>query len=636
MLFRGFSLYLVFLLFSSFLAAADSDLLVNRLRQEIIGTRENDPARNKRLAEILERQGFKEEALVYYQRATENAPDSVSCKLALARSLGNLGKIDETIRVYEEILKIEPNNERCADEMICFLESAGKVEEAEAFHWKLVAASKDTPARLSAANRLIDFAVRHRRTDHLLNDFQTQNCFSSSAEKAIFLSQIYLQLGRKAEAYETLKEELSAALARDTPPAAILLDRLIHYAKQEEDIKNALEYSRILYRFYPTAENRHELEILENLFQDSPQKQYEYFSSHPDVFLDSLLKLLSNPQTRNEAASFAVSFLPKIPPEQLASSAEGIRFLFTNLLFPYPEKWEKATELWHTLWNHAQTHADSASLREELLRTLIGVPPQLGKIFAPELIEQFTADPESDLFWEGYWSPQGWESLWETLLQSESDALLISALERKTFDPSEQHAVQRAILTIDFHRGDFSKAWENLLSSGLLDVPKPETLYADWTLLREMENDPLPSHQETLARLYRDRLPLVAGSPEEKFILLHYRKAVLASWNALLIEEAAAPLLETLERYFELAEQADDTGNVHTIDSKTGKNSDFNIYEILNTLLDTAIELKSLGLSDKTAALYHQYGEGKKWWTDLDGQGVFYFEELKKIIEEAE
>lgn len=632
MLSRGF-FFLVFLL-APFFAAAGSDQLVDRLYREVVGEKENDPARNKRLADILERQGLREEALVYYKRAAENAPESVSCNLALARSLKDSDQIDEAILVYEKILQIAPENQRYTDEIINFLENAGRIEEAEAFYWKLITVSSDMTARLGVASRLAEFAVRNQKTDQLGDEFHSHTSFLPPSERAILRSQIDLQLGRNADARQILKEELSAELARNETPSSMLLARLVHVARQERDFENAREYSRMLYRLYPTAENRYELDISEDQFRNSPEKKQEYYVSHPEVFLDSLPQLLLNPQTRSETVSSALSLLPTITPEQLTSSIEGVVILFTEVLFPHPENWEEAASLWHTLWNKIHTFPNSSPAQEKFLGILTGIPPQLGKRFVPELTERFIADPGAPLFWNGFWSSQGWESLLGTLLQSEADTqLILHSLENRNFAPSIQ---QRAALAIDFSRGEFAKAWETFQLSGILNVPHLETLSEDWTILREMEKDPLPAHQGVLTCLYRDRLSLVAGTADEKFVLVHYRKAAFASQNPVLLKEAAMPLLEKLEHYFKLAERTGGTGNITITDPETGKDSNLNIYEILNTLLDTALELKSLGFSDEIVVFYRRYGEGKEWWTDLEGQGVYYFSELKKIIEDTE
>ncbi|MGI5830956.1 MAG: tetratricopeptide repeat protein [Thermoguttaceae bacterium] len=627
---------LFFFLFPLFLCATESGDLVHHLKQDILGRRENDPARNRRLADTLDRQGLPDDALLYYRRAVELAPESFPNRLALARALKKTGNIEESIPVYVAACELSPDNVPCARELAGLLEEMGRIEEAETVYWKLITGIPDTLSRLGVVSRLAALSERHQRTERLLSEISESSLFLTSKERALAYSQVFFQAKRFAEAQQVLEEELESEWRSGVAADPLLLARLIDIASEAEKPGDDLKYNRLRAELYPTAENRRQLEASEERFRHSFRGREASYRAEPKKFLDDLNASLLNPKTRNEAASFAIEFLPEISPEQIADSPEGVIRLFREELFPRPDRWRFAVSLWHPIRTGLRTLPDSDDLLRAFSATLIGVLPELGQNFTAELTEEFLAHPESDSFWDGYWTSDGWQSLFGTLLDSGAGTdLFLEKLTHGDFDTAAAENVKRATAAIRFRRGDFSEARHLLQSGDFLDPPRIEWLHADWALFREMENDTEPPLLEFLTRLYRDRLPLAA--PEEReFVLTCYRRVASKSRNAVLLQEAAAPLLDKLERNFALAEKTDTGGNVRMVDPTTGEERSVNIYEILNELLDAATELQGLGLSKETAAMYHRYGEGKPWWTDQEGQGVFYFEKLKKIVEESE
>ncbi len=636
-----FRIFINILFFFSLIFAVSpvvkSDDLVEQLREDVLGRDQYNPSKNKRLADLLQGQGLKEEAVFYYRRASELNPESVPFKKELAQSLIKLERIEDGIEVYKEIFESDPGDEESAVVLANLLEGAGRVEESEAVYWELISATRDVPSRLRVATRMAELAQNHRRIEVLLDSVSGQSVFSTSGERALFLSQVYASLNKISEAQQVLERELTAEESAGKEPDLFLLNRLIEMTRLTGDLDANLRYNKRRALLCPSPENLSELERAGLEYRKSFRAKEEYYRGNPGEFLDDLSQFLTDPKTKNEAVSFSIDFLPDISSEQIAGSLDGIVVLFRDILFSRQENWTLAADLWKRIRLSIRAVPEFKSPLAEFYRTLIGVPPELGKTFSREETEDFQTLLELGTVWEGYWTANGWTSLFGTMLDSVSDPEpFFSELSRIDSARVAKEDIKRADILLMFRQEKFFQARVMIQEADFLDTPHPRALSADWTLFHEMKRDPDSSTQEFLAEAYRKRIPLTAGSPDERFVLSQFRRAALASGNDEMIAMAAAPLIENLEKNFVLACQSDPTGiSTHT-DPNTGETHQVSIYEILNELLDTATELKAMGLSKETTAMYHRYGEGKDWWAKNEGQGVFFFEELKKIVEETE
>lgn len=638
MLFRRVFPFLpVLLVVSSLISFARSDTFVEQLRRDVIGKRENDPERNKRLAILLERHGLPEDAILYYRRAVELDPLSIDNKRKLARCLAKLDRTDEALEIYQTLFEINPKDHLTATNLISLLEECGRIEEAESIFLRLISETEDIHLRLAVVSRLADMALRHQRIEEILKTVSGNSQISDPCEKALLLSQIYIQCGRLTEAFHVLEEEYFREESMGVTPNQLLLDHLIDTTFSTDNAAANMKYCRIRATFYSTDENLKEAEESQNRYHESFDTQKKYYRADPSLFLSDLPQLLLIPKTRDETISFAFSFIPEIPAEQIAESFDVIPPLFRETLFSRQEYQESAIKLWKQLLASLTKLPRSEKMKAELYVSLVGIAPDIGKSFSDEMTKDFLFLLNEDVLWKGYWSSEGWNSLLGTILRSVSDLDAISnTLNSNDRQTTSTDDIRRAKTVLLFYRRDYSEQTYELLRSLNLLSPQTKSLDRDWTLFHEMKNDSNPFLQRDLTEAYRARLPLVVGTPDEHFVISEYRKAAIASGDSDLIEAAVAPMLKSLERNFQLAAQTNSAGNATTIDPNTGATRIINIYEILIGLLDVATELKSLGLSKEVAAMYHHYGKGKDWWINQEGQGVFYFEELKNIVSESE
>lgn len=628
-----FALFLSLLLISS----VRSDNFVEQLRRDVLGKRENDPERNRRLANLLDRQGLPEDALFYYRRAAELLPQSSVYQRDLANSLKRLGRTDEAIGVYRTLMEAESANSQTVADFVSLLEEAGKFEEVESVYFRLIEKNDDPRLRMGWISQLADLSLRHQRIDGLLGTVMEESFIPDKGEKALLLSQIYLQCGQTSEALRVLEEELLREEKYGESVDRLLLDRLVDVTILTGDASANLKYNNLRASLNPTAENLKETEESQKRYNRSFEAKKDYYRGNPKEFLDDLSQLLLDPNSGADVIPFALSFLPEIPVEMIAESFPGIHILFREIFFSRQEFRDSAVTLWKQLRKQFAVLPDSKRAITELYVPLIGIPSESGKLLSDELTNDFSFLLNERVLWEGYWASDGWKSLFETLLESVSTITPISAM-LNSDDPvfQAEENTRRAQVVLLFHQRDFSqRTYEEFRSLNLLS-PNAESLSADWTLFHEMKDSSDLAIQHFLAEAYRVRIPLIVDTPDERFVISEYRKAALASGDNEQIKTIAAPLLDRLEQDFILAASADSTGNITQTDSETGESHVVSIYEVLNELLDTAIELKSLGLSKEVAVMYHRYGEGEAWWTNQEGQGVYFFEELKKIVSESE
>ena len=638
MFFRHISPFLhAILVVLSFTPVVRSDNFVEQLRRDVIGKHENDPERNRRLANILDRQGLSNDALPYFRRATELDPQSVVCKRDLARCLKKLNRHDEAIDIYRSIFDIAPQNGQIASDLASLLEESGRIEESESILLRLIAETDDGHLRLSQISQLTDLALRHHRVEKLLKTFSEKSFISNPCERALLISQILIQCERFTEAFQILKEEFTREESNGEPPDPILLDRLVSVTLSIGDTTLNMEYSRLRAVLYPTDENLREAEKSLERYNNSFAVKMEYYRAEPSSFLNDLPRLLLNPNTRNDVIPFALSFIPTIPTEQITESFRGIPLLFREIFSSREEYTESAVSLWKLLRSRLAALPNSEKNEVELYLILIRIPSKTCRMFSDEMTEDFLFLLDEDALWEGCWTANGWQSLFETMLDSVPDIKSVSSkLDSNDHTAEMTDNTLRAKAVILFYQHDLSDGTYELLQSLDLLSPHVESLKSDWTLFHVMKNNPDPTLQLDLAEAYRARIPLIAGTPDERFVISEFRKASIASGDTTLINAATAPILERLEHNFRLAAQTDSNGNTIITDPETGEMRNVNIYEILNELLETAAELKALGLSKEVIAMYHHYGEGTAWWSNQEGRGVFYFEELKKIVSESE
>lgn len=626
-----------FFLFLLLISPVKSDDFVEQLRRDVLGKRENDPERNRRLANLLDRQGLPEDALLYYRRAAELLPQSPVYQRDLANSLKKLGRTDEAIGVYRSLVETEPANSQTVAGFVSLLEETGNFEEAESVYFRLIKKNDDPRLRMGWISQLADLALRHQRIDGLLKTVMEESFIPNQGERALLLSQIYMQCGQTSEALRVLEEELLREEKHGETVDLLLLDRLVDVTFLTGDISANLKYNNFRASLNPTAENLKETEESEKRFNGSLEAKKDHYSSNPKEFLDDLPQLLLSQNSGADVIPFALSFLPEIPMEMIAESFLGIRILFREIFFSRQEFRDSAVTLWKQLRKHFEALPDSKRAITELYVSLIGIPSESGKLLSDELTNDFSFLLNEHVLWEGYWASDGWKSLFETLLESVSTITSISAMLNSDDSISQtEENTRRAQVVLLFHQHDYSQRTYEEFRSLNLSSPSAESLSADWTLFHEMKDVSDPAIQHFLAEAYRVRIPLTANTPDERFVVLEYRKAALASGDSEQIKTIAAPLLNRLEQNFILAALADSTGNITQTDSETGESHVVSIYEVLNELLDTAIELKSLGLSKEVAVMYHRYGAKEGWWTNQEGQGVFFFEELKKIVSESE
>ena len=637
MLFRLISPFLsAVLIFFFFIPAVKSDSFVEQLRSDVLGKREKDPERNRRLANLLDRQGLPDDALIYYRKAAELDPHSMVYKRELARSLKNLNRTDEAIEIYQSLFDTDPKDGQTATDLASLLEENGKIEESESIYLRLISETKDPLIRLGQISQLADFAVRHQRIEQLINAISDESFIQDPGERALLLSQIYLQSRRFAEAFKVLEEELLREESDGKIPEQLLLDRLIDITQSTDDTTANIKYSRLRASLYPSGDNLKKAEESEQKYGESFDAKKEHYDAEPATFLNDLPNLLFDPKTRDNTLAFALSFIPKIPTEMIDEAFDGIPLLFREILSSRREYLESAIPLWKQLRSKLELLPGAERRKVELYEPLIGIPPEMGKLFSEEMTEDFINFLNEGVLWEGFWTSDGWKSLFETILESTNSEIISAKLNSGDNITAPTEDVLRANAILRLYQLDFSEQTHNLLRSIDLRSTRTESLCADWTLLNMMKNDPDPELQRDLAEAYRARIPLTLNTSAEHFVVSEYRKAAVRSGDNDLIRSAVDPILKRLERNFCLAAQTDSTGNVVTTDPKSNGICIVNVYEILNELLDDAAELDSLGLSKDVAVMYHRYGEGKEWWTNQEGQGVFYFEELKKIVSKSE
>ncbi len=637
MLFRLISPFLsAVLIIFFFIPAVKSESFVEQLRSDVLGKREKDPERNRRLANLLDRQGLPDDALIYYRKAAELDPHSMVYKRELARSLKNLNRTDEAIEIYQFLFDNDPKDGKTATDLASLLEENGTIEESESIYLRLISETKDPLIRLGQISQLADFAVRHQRIEQLIKAISDESFIQDPGERALLLSQIYVQSRRFAEAFKVLEEELLREESDGKIPEQLLLDRLIDITHSTDDTTANMKYNRLRASLYPNSDNLKKAEESQQKYGESFDAKKEHYDAEPVTFLNDLPNLLFDPKTRDNTLAFALSFIPTIPTEMIDEAFDGIPLLFREILSSRREYLESAIPLWKQLRSKLELLPGAERRKVELYEPLIGIPPEMGKLFSEEMTEDFINFLNEDVLWEGFWTSDGWKSLFETILESTNSEIISAKLNSGDNITAPTEDVLRANAILRLYQQDFSEQTHNLLRSIDLRSTRAESLCADWTLLNMMKNDPDPELRRDLAEAYRARIPLTLNTSAEHFVVSEYRKAAVRSGDNDLIRSAVDPILKRLERNFCLAAQTDSTGNVTTTDPKSNGTCIVNVYEILNELLDDAAELDSLGLSKDVAVMYHRYGEGKEWWANQEGQGVFYFEELKKIVSKSE
>lgn len=637
MLFRLISPFLsAVLIIFFFIPAVKSESFVEQLRNDVLGKREKDPERNRRLANLLDRQGLPDDALIYYRKAAELDPHSMVYKRELARSLKNLNRTDEAIEIYQFLFDNDPKDGKTATDLASLLEENGTIEESESIYLRLISETKDPLIRLGQISQLANFAVRHQRIEQLIKAVSDESFIQDPGERALLLSQIYVQSRRFAEAFKVLEEELLREESDGKIPEQLLLDRLIDITHSTDDTTANMKYNRLRASLYPNSDNLKKAEESQQKYGESFDAKKEHYDAEPVTFLNDLPNLLFDPKTRDNTLAFALSFIPTIPTEMIDEAFDGIPLLFREILSSRREYLESAVPLWKQLRSKLELLPGAERRKVELYEPLIGIPPEMGKLFSEEMTEDFINFLNEDVLWEGFWTSDGWKSLFETILESTNSEIISAKLNSGDNITAPTEDVLRANAILRLYQQDFSEQTHNLLRSIDLRSTRAESLCADWTLLNMMKNDPDPELRRDLAEAYRARIPLTLNTSAEHFVVSEYRKAAVRSGDNDLIRSAVDPILKRLERNFCLAAQTDSTGNVTTTDPKSNGTCIVNVYEILNELLDDAAELDSLGLSKDVAVMYHRYGEGKEWWANQEGQGVFYFEELKKIVSKSE
>lgn len=618
---------LILLVFIFSLPAFGQNTLL-QLRRSILGRHENDPARNEALADQLNENGLADEAVFYYQRTLELRPDSASCRIKLARLLKKSGDLNGAVETYKQLIQQFPTDESLVEELAEIFAEQNNFDGAVETYRNFFHENCDIQKRIDCIARLADLALSCDQLPRLLDCLGNEDfAVSSPQEKVLLTARALIQGRRRAEARTLLEEARKEPISPENEAVPFFPVLLLQIAEEESDWNAAVTYQKEISRTAPSPENQKRLDALLQRQSESFDAHIPSYRANPSLFIQDLARLLRDPVSREGAKRFAVSFLKEIPLSEInANSFDGISLLFREFLFPNRKDWNDAVSLWKHLWGGDSEF--SADCRPALAETLIGIDPKLAKEFTAEL-RNIMLHP-AGLASTGYWSASGRESLLKTFLDSLPDTVLS---ELSSSESTDDELELRLHAAVSFRRGD-SK--EGLRLAQRLPPPKRETLSADWALFREMENSSSWETQEFLAAAYRDRIPLVAGFPDEKDVTEHYRKAAAASKNPNLCGEAAAPLLDELETCFKLAEQTDLHGNTTQTDPQTGETVSINIYELLNRMLESARELQKLGLSKEVAKRYHRYGEGKRWWREEEGQGIFYFEELKTIIEDSE
>ncbi|MBR2694696.1 MAG: tetratricopeptide repeat protein [Thermoguttaceae bacterium] len=638
MLFRRVPSFLfAILVILSFVPAVRSDNFIEQLRRDVIGEYENDPERNRRLANILDRQGLSDSALPFFLRAAELDPQSIVCKKELARCLKKLNRRDEAIKIYQSIFDLAPNNSQIAWDLVSLLEESERFEESESILLRLIAGTEDRHLHLSQISQLTDLAIRHHRVEELLKTVSKESFIPNSCERALLRSQILIQCERLTEALQILEEELTREESSGEIPDPNILDHLVSVTFLTGNTTLNKKYSQLRADLYPTNENLREAEESQKRYNKCFAAKIEYYRAESSSFLQDLPHLLLNPHTRNDVIPFALSSIPVIQAEQVNESFNGIPLLFHEIFSSHREYSESAVSLWKLLRSRFVSSPSYEGNKEKLYLSLVGIPSEISKKFSDEMTADFLFLLNRDILWEGYWTANGWKSLFETILDSVTDTKSISIkLDSSDVTAGTTEKTLRAKAVILFYQHDLSEQTYELLQSLNLLSPHEESLKSDWTLFHAMKSIPEQKIQLDLAKAYLARIPLTVGTPDERFVVKEFQKASIASGDPNLINAATTPILERLERDFRLAAQTNSDGNATITDPETGDTHDIHIYEILNDLLDTAIELKTLGLSKEVVKMYHLYREGTKRWANQEGLGVFYFEELKKIVSESE
>ena len=93
---------------------------------------------NVRLGWLNYEQGSMDEALKYYRRAVDLKPYAVEPKLGLALPLSALGRWEDIIELYREVLRIDPQNSLVNYRMGLIYYNRGEYEQADPYLDKVV------------------------------------------------------------------------------------------------------------------------------------------------------------------------------------------------------------------------------------------------------------------------------------------------------------------------------------------------------------------------------------------------------------------------------------------------------------------------------------------------------------------
>ncbi len=88
---------------------------------------------NLRLGWLYYNFGLNSESLTYYQNASKILPNSIEAKIGLTLPLSKLEKWDEVRKIYEEILKIDPQNYTANLRLGQYYLFRGKYQEANKY-----------------------------------------------------------------------------------------------------------------------------------------------------------------------------------------------------------------------------------------------------------------------------------------------------------------------------------------------------------------------------------------------------------------------------------------------------------------------------------------------------------------------